>query len=500
MALMINKTKKVLAGAAISLTLPALLTLLALISMTGCSSDTSTGDLSQEKIAYIADDGSSGSVRFNPVDGGASHGVLQWAGLGERLTFSGDGKYFALSLGDKKETMHSLIAATDGSAAWHLPRTAVRPSFSPDGTKVAFTTRSAGSGTGGDGASRAGVLDLTTGKLQFLVDGVNLDNASWIDNSTFIYDNTGGQVNKVDIETGEKIQLTPAGMQFTSYSYPVSYIRKKLVLTQFGDLYQHNIWSLDLESGALRKITANELFHYRAGYLPGSNDILFTEQQFGDRFTSELCQISDDGSFFRMLTSDFDYDGTQTVSPSSGKLAYKHTDQVENASWEFMPGKVKVTKPTTTGSSIWVINPDGTGRTQIAGSDTDSLSDPCFVTAPGWNSVNPLKLSVAGGPSGSDSFTVTIENPGSVSIDSVLRALPGADLKLSSMNGSEPEAATDGPAGQLQWRLELGPGEKREINLSVDVNKSNGAGDLATMLFTLNVDGAFPLMYWQDCG
>lgn len=491
---MTNKIKKVFAAAAISLTL------LALISMAGCSSDTSTGDLGREKIAYISDDGSSGSVRFNPVDGGASHGILQWAGSGERLTFSSDGKYFALSLGTKKETMHSLVAATDGSAAWHLPQSAVRPSFSPDGTKVAFTTRSAGNGAGGNAVSRAGMLDLATGKLQYLADGVNLDNASWIDDRNFIYDNTGGQVNKIDVETGAKTQLTPEGMQFTSYSYPVSYIRKKLALTQFGDLYQHNIWSLDLESGSLTKITANEYFHYRAGYLPGGNNILFTQQQFGDRLTSEICQIADDGSFFSMLTTDFDYDGTQTVSPSNGRLAYKHTDEAENASWEIKPGRVKVTKPTTTGSSIWVINPDGTGRKQIAVSDSDSLSDPSFVTAPGWNSVNPLKLSVAGGSSGNDPFTVTIENPGSAGVDSTLRALPGADLNLSPANGAETEAATNGPTGRLQWRLELGPGEKRNISFSANINTANGSSDLATVLVTLNVDGAFPLMYWQDCG
>lgn len=485
---------KVVSPAALVILTPIFL----LLPMAGCGGGVGAApDFSgQEKLGYIVKSAPMSRVMITTVAGGAGESYLEWPGFGERFSFSNDGRFFTIVLTSGRESggkgsgrpgqAHSIIAATDGSAAWSLPAGAIRPTFSPDSRAVAFYTMAV---SGSPGTSTIGVFDIASGKAATLARGNVLEDPTWVDDNSLVYtEKERGTVFRLDTRAGAAAPLTPTDRRFINYTFPVSVKREKIALTEDGPSY--NIWSADLAAGRLTQITNNNRYHYRAGYLPGSDIILFQEQENPSAFDSaELALVSGSGGDFSFVTRNFFFDGLQTVSLASGRIAWQHTEKGV--------------------SSIWAGYPDGKDAAMIVDAASGEwVADPNFVPVPGWTAANLLSMSVDTGPAGEAErpVRVLISNPGSQPVKALLRTFPGVEVNLRPAEGSEADesieriAANASVAGapSLAWRISLQPGQAREVQLTASVYPTLREPQEATMLLTLDVPGTPPRMYWQN--
>ncbi|MBI5871394.1 MAG: hypothetical protein HZB44_10665 [Actinobacteria bacterium] len=470
--------------------LAALLILFALISA-GCGGTAAQPDgETGEKLAYVYRSGDTGNLMLTTTAGGVGENLLQWQGHGERFSFTNDGRFFTIALWKVEPAAGQLIsrhrffiAATDGSSAWHIPGNVDLLTFSPDSTRVAYITMP------DNGPNEVRVMDIVSGVAKTLASGTGLLNPVWVDDHTLVYTelNTtpfasrseGGIIYKVDTASGESTRLTSGERLFSTYGPPVSYARKDLVLTERGEL--SNLWSLDLGSGKLKQITNNTQFHFRASYLGLSNRILFEQQKYrDDRMSSELCVMPDDGSDFKMLTTNFFFDGLNSYSLESGRIAFQRTKD-------------------SGVTSIWTIDADGSGASMVTEAETGWLGDPNFAPVSGWKGDNPLSMEVAGSNAG-EPLTVRISNASGESVDAVLRAFPGMELMLPDVAGGGEVEAAGGVHGApaAVWRLKLEPGETREISLLPALLPTVAIPTETALLVTLAVEGAPPRMYWQQ--
>lgn len=456
----------------------------------GCGEAAQPDNGPGEKLGYVYRDGDTGNLMLTTTGGGAGESLLQWQGHGERFSFTNDGRYFTIALwkvepeaGQMISRHRFFIASTDGSSASYLPGDVDLPSFSPDSTRVVYMTMP------NSGPNEVKVMDIASGMERTLARGEGLMNPTWMNDHTVVYTelnktpfssrSDGGVIYRVDTVTGESTRLTSGERLFSTYAPPVSYARTKLVLTERGAL--NNLWSLDLDGGQLRQITNNNQFHFRADYLGLSDKILFQQQKYrDDKMSSELCIMPDDGSDFTMLTSNFFFDGLNSYSLESGKIAFQRTK--DNGI-----------------TSIWTIDADGSNAALVTEAGSGWLGDPNFVPVTGWKRDNPLRMEVVGSTAG-EPITVKVSNSSDESVDAMLRAFPGLELLLQAGPG---EGGAEGAAGvngapDAKWNLKLDPGETREISLTATLLPTIITPTETSLLITLAVDGTPPRMFWQQ--
>jgi dipeptidyl aminopeptidase/acylaminoacyl peptidase len=459
--------------------------IVAVLSGAGCGEEaTRHPDLSSaEKIGYVAATEGEGKLLVTSTSGGRGQALLEWQGYGERFSFSNDGRYFTIGL-----SLGYLVAATDGSSARHIRSGPSMLTFSPDSSRIAYSTLPE------EGANEIGIMDVETGASKTLVRSKNglLVNPTWVDADTLIYTELaikefmpiieGGIIHRIDVDSGATAALTPADRSFSSYNAPVSYKQPRVALTEKGPLY--NLWSLDVMSGELKQVSNNTLFQFRSGYLPDSDRILFELQKTEENTqTSELGLLADDGSSFTMLTKNFFFDGLHTFSLESGKIAF----QQRNDNHE---------------TSIWTINEDGSGLSLIDETNRSSiwLGDPNFFQVEEWREQNPLEMTVVE-DSGGETISITVRNTAADTVDATLRAFAGAGLALSSSDDSVSVASDREEAGEdagsseprLEWSLSLAPGEERVVELDA-MPQGDIVNDDFALTLTLSVPEAPPRM------
>lgn len=441
----------------------------------GCSEpavDTDSGP-AHEKLAYLHMTGETGNLMLTTTAGGEGESLLQWKGLGERFSFSNDGRYFTIYLWDKVlvpgqelPVNRYFVASTDGRSVYHMPARIQEVTFSPDSTRVAYLTKP------DSGPNEVKVMDFATKVEKTLVSGAGLTNPTWVDDRTLVYTemddpapltswDDDGVIFRVDTVSGEITRLTDGTRLFSTYCMPVSYTRSKLVVEERGEL--NNLWSLDLTSGRLLQVTNNDRYHFRGGYLGTSDRIIFQQlPSREDAAATELCTIGGDGSDFTMLTSNFYFDGLQSFSLESGRIAFQRT--------------------TDKGvSSIWTIEEDGSGASMVTEADYGWVGDPNFAPVAGWKSDNPLRMEVIDGTAG-EPFMVKVSNPTGESVDAVLRAFPAIELTVTP---------------DLIWNIKLGPGETREIEMTATVIPTVVKPTETSLVISLAVEGTPPRMYRQ---
>jgi hypothetical protein len=465
----------------------------ALLLAGGCGQDPPGADLSSaEKLGYVARSDSAGTIMLTTVDGGEGESLLDWKGYGERFSFSPDGRFFTVVFSDHAPgasrapgRFHNLVAATDGKNARAFSGGLTLLAFSPDSSRVAYSTFPVG------GANEIGVMNPDGSGRKTLARGSVLVDPTWADNKTIVYTEIktasypsradGGTVYRVDTEAGFPEALTPAGRAFSTYNAPVSFIQPKIILTEKGPL--HDLFSLDVAGGSLKQITNNTLYQFRAGYLPGTDTVLFEEQKSAeDQASSEICTIADDGSDFRMLTRNFYFDGVHSFSAESGRVAWQR-------------------KLDTGETSIWTIDPDAGDEKLAAGAAAGLwLGDPNFAPVPAWERNNPLRLEVKEGTPSSP-MVITVTNASADAVETELRAFAGLDLVLEPSGEPTPGAGDEAEnQPKFVWKLSMAAGEKVDIRLQASPRPTVARASEATLLLTLTAPDAPPRMFWQDLG
>lgn len=474
----------------------AALLLAALPGTAGCGNGSDAAAGPGEPLAYLKSTGDRGSLMLTSTAGGEGDALLEWRGSAERFFFSNDGRYLTMNVGNQPPGTpprhRYFVAAADGSRALHLAGLIDLPSFSPDSTRIAYVTLNDA------GPNDVAVMDLASGQARTVATGNGLINPVWTDDRTLAYTEVGGTttvsraaggvIHRIDLATGQDAALTPPGRQFSAYSAPVTWPRPKLALIERSS--QNHIWSLDVAAGRLEQVTNNIQDHYRATYLADGRHILFQQQKSrADTMSSELCVLADDGSDFRMLTSNFFFDGLQSFSPVSGRIAWQQAKD-------------------TGETSVWVMDGDGTGASKLVETPGNPwVGDPNFVPASGWEGRNPLTMNVFGG--NGQPLKVIVANTSDGPVEAVLRAFPGNNLTLAPAGRHERDARRQPPPEpgdvrgldaadpELLWNLKLGPRETTEVVLNASIRTFGDQAGETALLLTLAVPGAMPRMFWD---
>jgi len=477
----------------------AMLLVSGIISLfSGCGNQEAGNSASDEKLVYLVNDGVDSRIMLTGLDEGEGRTLLEWPEIsyrfavshdGEnytvrrpeasggddsrRFSFSNDGRYFAVTPKSTAGTSHPLVISTEGSQVRQLPAGALWITFSPDSSKVAYWR--APSST--DLVFSAAVMDLASGNERILDNSGAPQGLSWIDDDTLVFNDTiAGIVYAIDLAGGGMRALTPDGTDtpYTYFAPPVSFVRNKLAIIK--KKWHNNIWSLNPDTGWLSMVTNNSREKWNASYLPGTSDIIFQEgpQEVDHQIFSDLFLLTDDGSQLSMLVDDnFYFNGLYTVSLASDRIAYQHAEEEE--------------------TSVWVTDSSGGAGNLVAASRDSWLGDPNFAPVPEWGEKNPLAMEVETGAIEGGDIKVRVTNQSEASQNAVLRLFPGKDLQLEPA-----EAAAGAGANGIEIRLDLQPGESREMLFYAGPKSlSNSESDL-TFLATLAVKGAPPVMAWRD--
>lgn len=500
-----QKLRRWISGRRRQLVFGALLACTLTPALTGCGGNTGMRNFPPEKIAFVDKTDSSSKVMIGTEADGATAPYFMWPGKDMRYYFSDDGKYFSAVMLPKNGIPYTVIASTDGSNAWYAPYGAAGFSFSPASTKLVSVTTT----TGNPNNTQLGIFDVASGSGRVLTEGKNINNPIWVNDKTVLYNESSAHlIYSIDITNGEKRLLSPQSGGFILY--PINSSAAKDVAAIIHEGTQPSIWSLNLRDSSMKQVTNNDRNPVQSVYLPDTNTILFTESPERNTFSAEICLVNDDGGDFSMLTRDFDFDGNFSVSPSGGRIAYHHLQQADSASWKYMPGGKRVINPRGTISSIWVVNPDGSNRILVASKSTGSLEQPGFAPVTAWMKENPLSVDLSGGTNYTVPVKISISNPTDAPVEAVVREFPGANLQLTPTTGQKPdvlgvnnisESASQGLATRrLEWKITLLPGRNQVISVTPSSNAQTNQLRDGTLLVTISVKDAQPLMFWQNLG
>lgn len=467
-----------------------------LLYCAGCGDPARVDQPAGDRVAYIEYKPGTSRIILAGNGNNAGHSLLMWPGKADRVTFSNDGRFMAITLQKDDGAPYALIAATDGSGCWYPPGDLVLGlSFSPDSSKLAYYSQAVEE----TAENTIEVIDSANGSRKIIGRGAGLKTPVWANDSYIVYqDEKEGLIYGNDIASGETRPLTSRSRHFILEPLPVSYKQEKIAIVEMPPF--KNIWSLDVRTGESVQVTNNNRFQNTPAYLPGTDRIVFWEYFSGDLGNSaELCTIRDYGDDFTPLTGDFEFDATFSISPVSGRIVYEHAEEADP----------KVFRETL--NSIRIINNDGSGQSLVAESGSSSLLKPVFVNAAGWRLENPPDLNAAIGNKADGQFPVTINvtNSGDSVQETVLRLFPGTGLNIAGVSGDKPGedtasvSAADTPlfdksVRRMEWRLKLEPKESKKIMISVSGRVVASGTQNTALAITLASPGAPPHMLWWD--
>jgi Tol biopolymer transport system component len=310
-------------------------------------------------------------------------GVFGVAGLAATpswATFPGTNGRIAFAARDNRDVPSIWTMQADGSGLTNItsapgaPRFDLEPDWSPDGTKIAFRSGSAGAGEIYTmNANGTGFTQLTSNSAKDWVpawspdgtkiafasnrndpDPANCAGFSGCNNDIFVMPSSGGLAVQATFDSGSDLfpQFSPDGSEI-AYDSDAS-----------GSLA---IYTVDLNTLAVTKLTADSLQAGEPDYSPDGTKIAFASNPYfcASNATkgckSDIFVMNANGSLITRLTQKFGNNIDPTWSPAGDKLVFNHGSTV---------GKPE---------QIYEISPDGTGLTRITRTNRDSFG-------PDWGS------------------------------------------------------------------------------------------------------------------
>lgn len=216
------------------------------------------------------------------------------------------------------------IVNADGSGLRRLTD-GLDPAWSPDGTKIAFTRWRNPWG--------AYLISADGTGEQRIVDGVRLKEIAWSPDGSRI-------AFAINLGSTEEVELCFFGFCFS-----------------IPPLYTGQLWTADLETGALLNLPLDERGLHAPTWSPGGNRIVYA----GDH---GLAWIDLDTMAKGRFPGGSGWDGSPTFSPDGRQIAFM--GRVHDH-WE-----------------IWIMNADGSGRRQLTGLHLARQESPSNV-APAWS-------------------------------------------------------------------------------------------------------------------
>jgi Tol biopolymer transport system component len=230
------------------------------------------------------------------------------------------------------------------------------PSYSPDGTKLAFTSDQ-------DGDYDIYVKDLASGQVTQLTNdgeasGVPDRRPAWSPDGTKIVFDDQNDIWVMDADGSDRIQLTDtAGVSEWQAAWSPAD-------TKIAFVREDDIWMMDANGSNQKNLTRTSGLKDRyPSWSPSGRKIAWSRESIPDSpATQDVWKMNVDGSSKDRLTYFAGFDASPVWSPDGGKIAFVRDAQGD--------------------TDVWKMNaPDGSNKVNITNNDFDE-SDPDWQPKP----------------------------------------------------------------------------------------------------------------------
>ena len=198
------------------------------------------------------------------------------------------------------------------------------PSWSPDGKRIAFSSKRDGGVT-----SEIYVMDADGKNPQRLTNNGHDDSSpSWSPDGERIVFSSVGEIYVMDADGGNQQKLSQDDQK--DYSPSWSSDGKRIVFSSereghFRDDHGNitsEIYVMDADGGNQRRLTENRDEDYSPSWSPDGKRIAFSSWKPGDWLTLEIYVMDADGGNPRRLTKNHHPDGSPSWSPDGQRIAF----------------------------------------------------------------------------------------------------------------------------------------------------------------------------------
>lgn len=268
------------------------------------------------------------------------------------------------------------IVNADGTGLAPLvdgPTIETYPTWSPDGTRLAFTRAEPGSGGYGlyvTNADGTGLTRLATGTstiaLAWSPDGARIAfvvrEQEGENQGLYVMNADGSDRTAVLKGNWEQVAWSPDGQTFLLSGFPID----------ASNTGHYDIYSVGVDGTGLTQLTDDEANNQWPTWSPDGTRIAFMHDETATDYRWDVYVMNTDGTGRTQLTDWRGFDGTPTWSPDAEWIAFGSDRVATDAQLEqnSKGGNGVV------GVAVWIMRADGTDARQVTPSDGDWIAFP----------------------------------------------------------------------------------------------------------------------------
>ena len=295
----------------------------------------------QAQIAFVSDRDRNDEIYVMDDDGKNQRNLTNhpsddyapsWSPDGTRIAFMSD-RDGHVPKGDVLPTFEIYLMDADGGNQQNLtndPNSDLSPSWSPDGKRIAF-------------------VSYRDGKVHAI--------HGWPTSEIYVMDADGGNPQNLTNNSDDDFHpaWSPDGKRIAFTSYKDGHFIGEFEITS-------EIYLMDADGGNQQRLTENRKNDWSPSWSPDGERIAFSSDRKGDFVNSEIYVMDADGGNLQRLTENRDWDYAPSWSPDGKRIAFSSDGDNKQA-------------------DIYVMDADGGNQQKITNHPRDDGSPAWFVPA-----------------------------------------------------------------------------------------------------------------------